>query len=235
MEPLPSAAPVKLALILCASVTYIVLGVAAAHFFRRPVEGSFWRMRVHQGIAIALALAHISTLLISRGLNRTAMMAGMVFYLAGLLMFLWAQETLKRRPPHLSFSDVVPDAFENGGPYRYVRHPIYAAYFLIWLGGPVATGNLWLLASALWMIASYAVAATEEEVLFERSPFAERYRVYSRRTGMFVPRPSFAPPSTDPGVSEFGRVLLWLVIAMILVLTGVLVMDAVWHTPLPGG
>ena len=34
--------------------------------------------------------------------------------------------------------------------------------------------------------------------------------------------------------NEFGRVLLWLVIALILILTGVLVMDAVWHTPITG-
>ncbi|MEO8678394.1 MAG: isoprenylcysteine carboxylmethyltransferase family protein [Vicinamibacterales bacterium] len=234
MESPLSVVPLKLALILGASVAYIVLGVAAAHFFRRPVEGAFWRMRLNQVTAIALALAHITTLIISRGLNRTAMAVGTACYLAGLLLFLWAQETLKRQPPYLSFSEVPPDSFEDGGPYRYVRHPIYVAYGFIWLGAPIATGNLWLLVSALWMIASYAVAATEEEALFDRTPLAARYRAYARHTGMFVPRPSFTARPTDPAESEFGRVVLWLVIAVILILTGVLVMDALWHAPLPG-
>lgn len=188
IEPSLPVDPVKLALILCASITYIVLGVAAAHFFRRPVEGPFWRMRLNQGTAIALALTHIFTLIITRGLNRTAMIAGIASYLTGLSMFLWSQETMKRRPPRLSFSEGLPDHLEEGGPYRYVRHPFYVAYFFIWFAGVIATGNFWLLGSALWMTASYAVAANEEEALFEKSAFAERYRAYSARTGMFFPR-----------------------------------------------
>ena len=229
MEPPTSVDPVKLALILCASITFIILGVAAAHFFRRPVEGSFWRLRLNQGTAIALALAHIFSIIIIRGLNQRAMIVGTGCYLTVLAIFLWAQETMKRRPPYLSFSEVHPDWFEDSGPYRFVRHPFYLSYFFIWFAGAIATGNLWLFASALWMTASYAVAAGEEEMMFERTPLAERYRAYALRTGMFFPRLIGARRPAEKTEDAFVRTLILVFVALVLVLAVVLVTDAFWQ------
>lgn len=66
---------------------------------------------------------------------------------------------VKRRPPHLAFADGPPDSLVDGGPYRYIRHPFYTAYIVVWFAGVVATANGWLMASALWMTMRYAVAA----------------------------------------------------------------------------
>ena len=41
------------------------------------------------------------------------------------------------------------------GPYRWIRHPIDASYSVAWLAAPVATHNLVLLATAIFMIGCY--------------------------------------------------------------------------------
>ena len=72
-----SVLPVKLALIFSASITYIVIGVAAAHFFRRPVEGSFWRLRLNQGTAIALSLVLLAVSIVVLVLLRDRWFGGL--------------------------------------------------------------------------------------------------------------------------------------------------------------
>ncbi len=178
----------KLLLVLVASGTFIIVGVAAAHFFRRPVTGAGWRMRLHEGTAIVFALAHVATLAVSPTLGRVPMLVALACYGAGLGLFVWAQETVKHAPPLLAFSDMAPEHLVECGPYRLVRHPFYLAAMLVWVAGVIATASLWLLASAFWMAAASAVAAYEEEQRYEASPFADRYRRYRARTGMFVPR-----------------------------------------------
>jgi len=73
------------------------------------------------------------------------------------------------------------------GPYRYVRHPMYAAGFTFMIALAVATAN-WLV--VLPMIAGtallYAQIGREEAMLIDR--FGEDYRAYMKRTGRFLPR-----------------------------------------------
>jgi protein-S-isoprenylcysteine O-methyltransferase Ste14 len=72
------------------------------------------------------------------------------------------------------------------GPYAYIRHPLYTALFLGYLGTVFALQS-WTL--TVWFpvfIASYVIFAKEEENVMERS-FGEEYRSYRRETGMFLP------------------------------------------------
>ncbi len=72
------------------------------------------------------------------------------------------------------------------GPYCYVRHPLYTALFLGYLGTLLALQS-WMLAA--WFpvfIASYLLFTREEENVMERG-FGETYRTYRRQTGMFLP------------------------------------------------
>jgi protein-S-isoprenylcysteine O-methyltransferase Ste14 len=74
----------------------------------------------------------------------------------------------------------------TSGPYRYVRHPLYTALFLGYLGTLLALQS-WMLAA--WFpafVVSYVLFATDEEHVMERG-FGEAYRVYRRQTGMFLP------------------------------------------------
>src|SRR6478672_4144707 len=59
------------------------------------------------------------------------------FQALSLLLFLWARVTFGRRSYH-----VVADPTEGGlvttGPYRYIRHPIYAASWVFTSAGAAA-------------------------------------------------------------------------------------------------
>jgi len=73
------------------------------------------------------------------------------------------------------------------GPYRYVRHPLYTAVFLGYLGTVLALQSWTLVAWFPVFVASYVLFAREEETIMERG-FGEAYEIYRRQTGMFLPK-----------------------------------------------
>src|SRR6266581_5812734 len=54
-----------------------------------------------------------------------------------LVLFLWARVTFGRRSYHV-VADPTEGGLVTGGPYRYIRHPIYAAMCLFTWAGVVA-------------------------------------------------------------------------------------------------
>src|SRR5438477_11452100 len=54
-----------------------------------------------------------------------------------LLLFLWARVTFGRRSYHV-VADPTEGGLVTGGPYRYIRHPIYAALCLFASAGVAA-------------------------------------------------------------------------------------------------
>jgi protein-S-isoprenylcysteine O-methyltransferase Ste14 len=74
------------------------------------------------------------------------------------------------------------------GPYRWVRHPIYAAHWLWALSQPLLLQN-WIAGfSALAVVAPLYLlrVSREESMMLER--FGEEYRAYMARTGRLIPR-----------------------------------------------
>jgi len=61
---------------------------------------------------------------------------------------------------------VEPAALTTAGPYRLVRHPIYAAYLLAWCGGAIISAQFWLLGAVICMGCFYLSAAWQEERMF---------------------------------------------------------------------
>lgn len=73
------------------------------------------------------------------------------------------------------------------GPYRYVRHPFYLAFFVAVVGGSIVTANWYLfLTSLLPCVFIVARTRTEEHRLMER--FGDEYRDYMAKTGRFWPK-----------------------------------------------
>jgi protein-S-isoprenylcysteine O-methyltransferase Ste14 len=118
----------------------------------------------------------------------TALAACSLYGLAYLL-FWWALRAHGRAKPAFVFTQPSPSSFCRCGPYRYIRHPLYAAYLLAWSVPPLVTQQWWLLATTVWMALLYTVAAHQEEHAFAQSPFAQEYQHYRRQAGMFWPRP----------------------------------------------
>lgn len=102
-------------------------------------------------------------------------------------LFWWALQSHGKAHPAFVFIPVPPSALTTAGPYRLVRHPIYAAYLLAWIAGATIVAQPWLLTPAVLMSLFYVTAARQEEQAFLTSEFAAPYREYQRRTGMFVP------------------------------------------------
>lgn len=73
------------------------------------------------------------------------------------------------------------------GPYRYIRHPLYTALFLGYLGTVLALQSWTLVAWFPVFVAAYLLFAKEEEKVMERG-FGEAYRAYRLQAGMFLPK-----------------------------------------------
>lgn len=103
-------------------------------------------------------------------------------------VFWWSLACHGPERPGFAFIEVEPSVLTVRGPYRVVRHPIYASYLIAWVGGVVLAGQPWLTLTAIWMGFLYYRAASREERAFLSSPLAPSYASYRRRAGMFLPR-----------------------------------------------
>jgi protein-S-isoprenylcysteine O-methyltransferase Ste14 len=74
------------------------------------------------------------------------------------------------------------------GPYRYVRHPMYAN-FLLWLPGLPFLGDNWVLLVfflfGLFIVVTVRIPAEERMLL---ASFGDQYQEYMRTTGGLLPR-----------------------------------------------
>jgi protein-S-isoprenylcysteine O-methyltransferase Ste14 len=113
--------------------------------------------------------------------------AGLALFVVALVLFWSAVRANRERPLTLAFTDDAPEHLVVAGPYRYIRHPFYAAYLTAWLAGAFAAHEPALLLSVLVMGTLYAQAASVEERKFARSPLAAAYAAYRRHTGVFCP------------------------------------------------
>jgi protein-S-isoprenylcysteine O-methyltransferase Ste14 len=73
----------------------------------------------------------------------------------------------------------------TSGPYRLVRHPIYAGILAAGVGTAIGLSWVWLTAVGLAGIYFLYSATVEERVLTEQFP--DDYPAYKRATKMLVP------------------------------------------------
>jgi protein-S-isoprenylcysteine O-methyltransferase Ste14 len=122
-------------------------------------------------------------LLVTRKLFSTSPVVIAVQGLA-ILLLLWARLTFGRRSYHV-VADPTQGCLVTGGPYRYIRHPIYAAICLFTWAGVAAH---WSWSSALWgaLILGSAVMRIycEEPLVAARYP---DYVQYKARTWRMIP------------------------------------------------
>lgn len=83
------------------------------------------------------------------------------------------------------------------GPFRFVRHPIYAGGISLASLGVALIFNSWImLPFPLLVYATYSILVRKEESMMTEV-FGEKYRRYAARTGRFLPRISTA--KSKPG------------------------------------
>jgi protein-S-isoprenylcysteine O-methyltransferase Ste14 len=74
----------------------------------------------------------------------------------------------------------------TGGPFRWIRHPIYTGLNLLAIGTAVWAPNVLTIAGAIAMWIGSELRARAEEPLLEQA-FGDEYRSYQGRTRRFVP------------------------------------------------
>jgi len=92
------------------------------------------------------------------------------------------------RSGHIVVShDHRPNSVLATGAFKYVRHPLYLASILTYLGLTVSTVSLFSLALFVGIFLFHNYIASYEEKLLE-ARFGEEYRKYRNKTGKWVPR-----------------------------------------------
>jgi protein-S-isoprenylcysteine O-methyltransferase Ste14 len=134
------------------------------------------------GVVVALLLGYTSTGL----LPDWSYYLGWVIGVVGLALFVWGSSTLGR---YYSPDVVIYQAhqLQEKGPYRFVRHPIYAGIFLSLVGVGFLVQS-WIAVVFMVVVVGSVFGhriTVEEKVLVNE--FGEQYTSYSRRVKRLVP------------------------------------------------
>ncbi len=140
-------------------------------------------MKLASVIGLLMAVAALAALILQRSLFAVGVIAVTVQVLAALLM-VWARLTFRLRSFHAA-ANPTEGGLVTSGPYRFLRHPIYAAVlYFTWAGvlthpsvNSVAIGILASAGLAIRMVA-------EERLVTERYP---EYAAYAASTKRIIP------------------------------------------------
>ncbi len=129
-------------------------------------------------------------LFLNSRMTGTSFKAGMPFLIAGELVRIWSLGFLERRGKKLTV----------GGPFAFVRHPLYTGNFFIGLGVILIANQPWLLGIFLagFFILYGGTVRKEEKDLLQK--FGNDFLSYRKAVPCFLPR--FAPYSV-PGENSF--------------------------------
>ncbi len=76
----------------------------------------------------------------------------------------------------------------TGGPYRWVRHPLYASGVVLLSSFTLISANLFLLVLTVLVAALFRTIVIPREEAHLEDRFGKRYREYRNRTGALLPR-----------------------------------------------
>jgi len=109
---------------------------------------------------------------------------GLVLTLIGYLLFIWS--VVVRGRYAVSWEMPENQRLVTWGPYRYVRHPSYLGYFLMFFGLFFLWPNLFTLFPLAAIPGYFSLTFEEERLLVQR--FRDEYVMYQRKTGRFIPK-----------------------------------------------
>lgn len=112
---------------------------------------------------------------------------GIVLSCFGMAGEIWAAVSLGASySPTLRIAD--ERVVVTAGPYRWIRHPLYAFWLPVMLGWGFAACNWFIVVSGSVLIFVLAVIRVPQEETMMLKGFGESYREYMARTGRFLPR-----------------------------------------------
>jgi protein-S-isoprenylcysteine O-methyltransferase Ste14 len=168
----------------------LIIGALSRHTFADTRSHGFFRFAAFEGLWVLLVLSAPAWF---RGASLPQQILSWIFLLGALVLSLAAYRVLRnaRRPlqppKRQADSPSAPTGtLVTSGPYRHIRHPLYASLILVAWG--LALKNLTFLSVVAGLFVTgvvYLAAQAEEYENLER--FGERYDAYMAETRMFVP------------------------------------------------
>ncbi|MEE8359753.1 MAG: protein-S-isoprenylcysteine O-methyltransferase [Candidatus Omnitrophota bacterium] len=139
---------------------------------------------------LIIPLIHISTgwlEMFRMNLPDWARLSGPVIGVFGLILLWWVHQTLG------SHWAPIPEIEKDhellmDGPYKYIRHPMYSAFYVFTLGAWLTLSN-WLVGIAgfvAWTIFCRVRITIEEEMMLKE--FGSEYQDYMKRAGSLLPK-----------------------------------------------
>lgn len=102
----------------------------------------------------------------------------------GLALFLIAGRLILAVPGQMTS---MPKRLATQGPYRWMRHPMYAGHVLMISGGVLALGASWVFLETPLLWAIMAIAARLEERMRLSPVFGDTFERYQERTPLLLP------------------------------------------------
>jgi protein-S-isoprenylcysteine O-methyltransferase Ste14 len=120
------------------------------------------------------------------------MPVGLLVMVVGYVIFIWS--VLVRGRYAVSWQMPANHKLVERGPYRYVRHPSYLGYFLMFVGLLLLWQDALALIPLVGIPGYVLITRREEEMLVAR--FGERYVQYQKNVGRFFPKMSLRKSSS---------------------------------------
>ena len=181
--------------ILITAIVYYVIDVWLMRRFKRlrhpdSEKARSWKATIRHIFLIGIIVAQpvwwpVLGLNISGGWELVLMQStGILLIITGLLLNLWARLHLghfyNERSKPLQDHRLI-----NTGPYGYIRHPLYSAYFLLSGGILLVNPAVPTLLVAVYAVWNFYSTAKKEEVLMAEA--VTGYPEYMQSTGRFLP------------------------------------------------
>ncbi|MGA2784098.1 MAG: isoprenylcysteine carboxylmethyltransferase family protein [Candidatus Bathyarchaeia archaeon] len=109
---------------------------------------------------------------------------GVLVMVLGYVIFIWS--VLARGRYATSWQMPADHKLVDWGPYRYVRHPSYVGYFLMFIGFVLLWHNALALIPLIAIPGYVLITVREEEMLVAK--FNEEYVQYQKHVGRFLPK-----------------------------------------------
>ncbi|HWB08070.1 MAG TPA: isoprenylcysteine carboxylmethyltransferase family protein [Pirellulales bacterium] len=176
------------------AVFLLEVALGALYLWRRNPEIFVARSKIHSGtkpwdkVVMFFLLSSLMAIFPVAGLENRfrwssvptwGIVSGYVLFTVGMLGSIWVEAVNKFAEPSVRIQTERGHTVVDTGPYRFVRHPMYATAFLLFFGFALALGSFWALVPA-------AVASL---VLIVRTALEDRtlqnelagYRQYAQR------------------------------------------------------
>ncbi len=116
--------------------------------------------------------------------NAIVSSVGLILCVTGMTLLVWARQHLGR-----NWSQTVAVKKDHqlvtSGPYRYIRHPMYAGGFIACIGSAIVCGGVWIfLLVILGSLFLWRVGA-EDKLMAQKFP--NEYPDYKKRTKALIP------------------------------------------------